>query len=198
MINVLLDPLPTEWNGYQINTWFQIGIQISLILYDNSMNTYEKNAILTELLFDDRDHPQGEELDECIEWFVSGWFHDNPGSSKDKRRLVDYDIDQWRIYADFQQIYGIDLSTADMHWWTFCGLLWNMPYKYSSFLHVIEIRQKKITAKMDKEEKKTIREAQRIYSLEQPEKKKEYTPEETQAIDDFDRMMAQIRSKKTN
>lgn len=198
MINVLLDPLPTEWNGYQINTWFQIGIQISLILYDNGMNTYEKNAILAELLFDDREHPQGEELAECIEWFVSGWFHDNPGSSKDKRRLVDYDIDQWRIYADFQQIYGIDLSTADMHWWTFCGLLWNMPYKYSSFLHVIEIRQKKITAKMNKEEKKVIREAQRIYSLEQPEKKKEYTPEEAQAIDDFDRMMAEIRNKKAN
>ena len=127
---------------------------------------------------------------------MNGWFHDKSGSSQDKRRLIDYDVDQWRIYADFRQIYGIDLSLDDMHWWMFNGLLWNMPHEQSSFQQVIEIRRKKVTGKMGNEERKAVQEAQQIYALDQPEVKKEYTENEKGAIDEYDRMMAEIRAKK--
>lgn len=119
MINVMLDPLPEEWNGYKVNTSFRIGIQVFLVQYDKELNEYEKSDALIYLLFDEREHPDGDELRQCVEWFLNGWFHDKPGSAKDNRRLVDYDVDQWRIYADFRQIYGIDLSLDDMHWWMF-------------------------------------------------------------------------------
>lgn len=196
MINVMLDPLPTEWRGYEVNTSFRIGIQVFLVQYDKELNEYEKSDALIWLLFDDREHPDGEELQECVEWFLNGWFHDKSGSSQDKRRLIDYDVDQWRIYADFRQIYGIDLSLDAMHWWMFNGLLWNMPYERSAFMQVIEIRRKKITSKMGREEKKAVQEAQQIYALDQPEVKKEYTENEKGAIDEYDRMMAEIRAKK--
>lgn len=104
--------------------------------------------------------------------------------------------EDWRICADFRQIYGIDLSLDDMHWWMFNGLLWNMPYKQSSFQQVIEIRRKKITSKMGKEERQAIKEAQEMYALEQPEEKKEYTEDEKTKIDEYDQMMAEIRAKK--
>ena len=196
MINVMLDPLPTEWRGYEVNTSFRIGIQVYLVQYDKDLNDYEKSDALIWLLFDDREHLDGEELQECVEWFLNGWFHDKPGSSQDKRRLIDYDVDQWRIYADFRQIYGVDLSLDDMHWWMFNGLLWNMPRERSAFMQVIEIRRKKITSKMGREEKKAVQEAQQIYALDQPEVKKEYTEDEKGAIDEYDRMMAEIRAKK--
>lgn len=221
MINVMLDPLPAEWHGYEVNTSFRIGIQVFLIQYDKELNEYEKSDALVHLLFDDREHPIGCELQECVEWFLNGWFHDKTGSSEDKRRLIDYDVDQWRIYADFRQIYGIDLNDlgvepvydgrghavldengcqivreVDMHWWMFNGLLWNMPHERSSFMQVIEIRRKKITGKMGNEERKAIYEAQKIYALEQPEEKKEFTADEKAKIDDYDRMMAEIRAKK--
>lgn len=196
MINVMLDPLPTEWHGYEVNTSFRIGMQVFLIQYDKELNEYEKSDSLIHLLFDDRAHPDRYELQECVEWFLNGWFHDKPGSSRDKRRLSDYDIDQWRIYADFRQIYGIDLSTEDMHWWMFCGLLWNMPYRQSSFQQVIGIRSKKITADMKNEERKAVHEAQKIYALEQPQEKKEFTADEKVKIDEYDRMMAELRAKK--
>ena len=196
MINVMLDPLPDEWNGYKVNTSFRIGIQVYLVQYDKELNEYEKSDALIWLLFDDREHPVGYELQECVEWFLNGWFHDKPGSSQDKRRLIDYDVDQWRIYADFRQIYGVDLSLDDMHWWMFCGMLWNMPHEQSSFMQVIEIRRKKITAKMGKEEREAVQAAQKIYALEQTEAKKEYTEDEKAKIDDFDAMMERIRAKK--
>ena len=195
MINVMLDPLPTQWNGFEINTSFRIGIQIFILEYDKELSDYEKILHIVDLMFDDRPHPHGEELQECITWFLNGWFHDNPGTSKDNRRLVDYDIDQWRIYADFRKIYGIDLSIDEMHWWTFNGLLWNMPYKQSSFMDVIDIRKKKIESKMSTKEKKAIAEAQKVYWLEQPET--EYTEAEKSKIDDYDRMMEEIRKRKS-
>ena len=166
MTNVMLDPLPEEWEDpstgdvYHVNCDYRIGIQISLAQYDPDLTEYDRVAVILGLMFYDdetqseRPMPQGNSANECIQWFTNGWHHDGHGTSEEKRRLIDYDIDQWRIYADFRAIYGIDLATEDMHWWKFCGLLWNMPHKQSSFLQVIEIRRKKKEeAKTDAEKK---------------------------------------------
>lgn len=202
MYNVLLEIMPDEWKGYSINANFQVGIQIYNLYYDHDVQEWEKTNLIIYLLFADdetgmlRSHPIGNELEECIVWFLNGWYHDKQSGKIDKRRLIDYDADQWRIYADFRQIYGIDLSESEMHWWEFCGLLWNMPYKQSSLLQVIDIRRREITSKMGKEEKDALKEAKAVYEIEQPEIKKEYTQEETQKIDAFDAMMTERRKKK--
>lgn len=206
MNNILIDELPTEWRGYQVNTDYTIGIQMLQAKYDRELTDYEKSDMFVWLMFADedengeeylRDHPQGTELSECVEWFLSGWFHDNPDPDGDKMRTVDYDVDQWRIYADFRQIYGIDLAAGQsMHWWMFCGLLWNMPYKLSSFLQVVGKRQEKPTKGSTPEYREALKKAQKMYALDQPEQKKEYTKEETERIDDYDRMMAEIRGRK--
>nr|DAH34618.1 MAG TPA: hypothetical protein [Caudoviricetes sp.] len=206
MNNILIDELLTEWRGYQVNTDYTIGIQMLQAKYDRELTDYEKSDMFVWLMFADEDengeeylrnHPQGAELAECVEWFLSGWFHDNSDPDGDKTRVVDYDIDQWRIYADFRQIYGIDLAAGQsMHWWMFCGLLWNMPYKLSSFLQVVGKRQEKPTKGSTPEYREALKKAQKMYALDQPEQKKEYTEEEKKSIDEYDRMMAEIRGRK--
>lgn len=202
MNNVLLDDLPTEWNGYIVNTGFDIGIQLMQVQYDNTLTEYEKIDMFLWLLFGDedglRDHPKGEDFTECFKWFINGWFHDNPDpdAQHSRERVVDYDVDQWRIYADFIQIYGINLAVTDMHWWMFCGLLWNMPYRQSSFLQVVQTRQERPRAGASAEERQSLLRWKKMYELEQPEEKKEYTEKEKAAIDDFDRMMAERRGRK--
>lgn len=62
MINVMLDPLPEEWNGYKVNASFRIGIQVFLVQYDKELNEYEKSDALIYLLFDEREHPDGDDL----------------------------------------------------------------------------------------------------------------------------------------
>ena len=42
-------------------------------------------------------------------------------------RMIDHIIDGSFIVASFQQAYGIDLTTADMHWHRFCALLDGLP-----------------------------------------------------------------------
>ena len=203
MNNVLLDDLPTEWHRYKLNTGFEIGIQLMQVQYDNSINEYDKADTFLWLLFGDceslRDHPEGEEFVECFQWFLNGWFHDNPDpeSQNSRERVVDYDVDQWRIYADFRQIYGIDLAKVEyMHWWMFSGLLWNMPYRQSSFLQVVQTRQERPRNGASAEERRNLSKMKKIYAIEQLDEKKEYTEEEKNSIDEFDRMMEERRGRK--
>lgn len=198
MNNVLYEPLPEEWNGYPINSYFQIGIQIYLAAEDKNLMDFERVETVKELLFP-AEVPPPEEMQECIGWFLNGWCHDRNPKEKEKRKLLDFNRDQWRIYADFRQIYGINLNEADLHWWEFMGMLWNMPERQSSFLQVIDIRRKKIKAKMSKEEKEAIRQAQYIYGLEDAEdkKKREFSFEEKQKIDDVDRIRELMKAKKS-
>ena len=97
MNNVLIDDLPEEWHGYKVNTDFTIGIQMLQAKYDRELTDYEKSDMFVWLMFADEDeneeeflrnHPQGQELGECVEWFLSGWFHDNPNPDGDKTRVV--------------------------------------------------------------------------------------------------------------
>ena len=99
MINVMLDLLPSEWNGYEVNTDFRVGMQVYILEYDPDLSKAEKSYLIECLLFEDeqgelRETPQGDDLQECITWFLNGWFHDREEKSKTTRRLVDYDIDQ--------------------------------------------------------------------------------------------------------
>ena len=198
MNNVLIDSLPEEWNGYRLNTDFTIGIQIMQVQYDNALADFEKMNMFLELLFgeDDgtlREHPAGDEFEQCVKWFLNGWFHDHPEKDRDSGRDVDYDTDQWRIYADFLQVYGIDLSVTDMHWWKFCGLLWNMPYKLSAFQQVVYARTEVPERGASVEDRKRINGNKKRYAIEQINETKEYTRGEKEAIDAYDRMMEERR-----
>jgi hypothetical protein len=198
MNNVLLDDLPTEWNGYQLNTWYQIGLQIQLLQTDTELSANEKNELVLQLLFCNedgtlRDYPDtAEELNECIDFFLNGWFHDNKIKQASDKQLMDFDIDQWRIYADFLHIYHIDLATVDMHWWMFNGLLWNLPSDQSSFMQVIEIRQKKPRNKASADEKKAIELGHKIYDI---KKQPTFTKEQEEAIDEFDKWLAEKKKE---
>lgn len=194
--NVLFEELPEEWQGYQINWWFQIGVQIFIVSEDKELAEWEKSQLIAELLFSE-DIPSGEQVQECVQWFLNGWCQDRSPREKEKKKLIDFNKDQWRIYADFRQIYGINLNEADLHWWEFMGMLWNMPQRQSSFLQVIEIRRKKIKQKMTKEEKQAIKEAQYIYGLEnQNEVKREYTEAEAEKIDAVDEIRKKMKRKR--
>ena len=196
MINVLLDPLPTEYKGFPIDADFQIGIQIMQALEDGGLSEQEGRAIALSLLFLQEDEdgkplplPDVETAMEGLVWFLTDWNHDH-NSKGDKARVTDYDIDQWRIYSAFRQHYGINLNTDKLHFWEFMGLLTTLPE--CAYTRVIDIRSKKITAKMGKDEKKAYTELKKVYALEQPNET-EYTDGQKEAIDEFDRMMEEQR-----
>ena len=163
MFNVLIDSLPYEFNGKKIYPYHDVGIQISQLIADKSLTNNEKIVQAVNLLFEDP--PESlQEAEKGIEWFLNGWSTDrHKKKGKEEPPVMDFDRDQWRIWAAIKQQYGIDLAEEAVHWWVFMGMISNLDE--CAFTNVIELRQKKVDSKMSRETKKAIREAQAIYGL---------------------------------
>ncbi len=166
MFNIMLDELPDMWEGFPIDTDFRIGVQISQIMEDKDLSDNEKWGASADLLFRGI-RPDPQYYYDAILWFLQEWNHDNNKKSKDRTRVLDYDIDQWRLYSAFKTQYGIDLNTVNMHYWQFMGMLTTL--NECAFTRVVDVRLKKIKSNMTKEEKQIIRDQKTIYSLEQPQ-----------------------------
>lgn len=187
MFNVLLDELPTEYKGFPIDTDFGIGIQIMQVLENEELSRQERKGKALSLLFITEDE-EGNPLPipdintalEGMKWFLTDWYHDKP-NEKDKVKVTDYDIDQWRIYSGFRQHYGINLQTDSLHFWEFMALLTTLPE--CAYTRVIDIRSRKITSKMSAEEKNALKEVKKIYALDALEE--ELTDDEKEAVEAF-------------
>lgn len=199
MNNVLLDPLPTEWvtqSGivYQIETDFRIGVQMCMVQEDPDLTKQEKTTMLRELMFVDDIPEDNEEVRQCIEFFLNGWFHDKERRKKEHKRLMDFDVDQWRIYSAFLAQYRIDLNRIKgMHFWTFMGLLSSLqPCAYT---RVVDVRQRKFRPKMDAEERRELKEAKEVYEI--PELKSlEQRKEEAEIYDFLGGTMSEAEQKR--
>lgn len=171
MNNVLLDPLPDSWEApdgtaYPLDTDFRIGIQICILQEDPELSQREKLDLIKQLLFVNLAPENSLELAECINFFLQGWHHDKPSGKKEHKRLMDFDVDQWRIYSAFRQQYGINLNEADLHWWEFMGML--SALTECTYTRVVDIRQRDFRPKMGKEERQALAEAKEVYNLDSP------------------------------
>ena len=192
--NILLDPLPEEWNGYPIDSDFQTGILIQMALSDRELSPVEQIDSSIDLLFPERQPPVEEALDAII-WFLYGWYTDNLQKAKeDKTTVTDWQVDQWRIWAAFKHQYRIDLNQEKVHFWVFMALLSNL--EECSYTRVADIRGKKLTGKMSVEERAAYIRAKAINALDSKPQAAEYSDEEKQKIDAFDERKRKAAAKK--
>lgn len=193
MFNVMLDKLPTEYKGYPINDDFRIGIQMFQIMNDSELSEMEQFYKACELLFDvdgEEYFPDMQTMQDGIQWFLSGWYTDNPvNDEKKEHKDMDYDVDQWRIFSAFLTQFGINLNEVDMHFWVFMGLLSTL--EECSFTRIVDIRTKKIDPKMKPSDKEELRKVKERYALEQVEE--QMTPQEKA---DYDAFMKYVKKKK--
>ena len=163
--NVLMDDLPEEWNGCGLNTDFRNGIRIIQVMGDEEFSTMERLEYATELLFEEL--PASRE--DCLQgllWYLSGWNQDGKvKEDKDDVIVMDYDIDQWRIYSAFLKQYRIDLSRAEMHFWVFMGLLTSLDE--CSFTRVVNVRTMKLDSKMPQKQREALKKAKQMYRIDQ-------------------------------
>lgn len=195
MFNIMLDRLPTEYNGYPINSDFRIGIQMFQALSDNELSDMEKTYKACELLFDVEgidQFPDIQTMQDGIQWFLSGWYTDNQvkDSGKEKKDM-DYDVDQWRIFSAFLTQFGINLNEVDMHFWVFMGLLSTL--EECAFTRIVDIRTKKIDPKMRPSDKEELRKVKERYAIEQVEE--QMTPQEKADYDNFMRYTKKGKKK---
>ena len=183
MFNILLDALPEDYEGYPINTAFQTGILISMCLSDEELSEHERILTALTLLYGDNIPPMETAL-AGLKWFMSETNHDNyEGVKSDNIIIMDYDVDQYRIYAAFRNQYHIDLNTADMHWFEFNGLLDNI--RECSLTDVMQLRQTKIPSHFSAKERRELEAKQKIFRLGKKNVDEEYSESEKQRINNF-------------
>lgn len=183
MLNVLLEDMPEEYEGYKIDSSFRTGILMSQCLSDTELTEREQRFVAANLLFGD-ELPPPELAIAGVCWFMSANNYDNyEGVKPSSVILMDFGVDQWRIYAAFMSQYHIDLNKADMHWFIFRGLLDNL--NECSFTDVMQLRQKEIPTYLSAKEKEEFKRRQRIFQLGRKSDDSEFSESEKKRIAEF-------------
>lgn len=173
-------PLPesVEIGGgsYPINSDFRMGV-----------------AIETEILAGDKPDVLGllstfycEAIPQDVEAAVDRmvWFYScapDEGQTGDKKggRHYDFEIDKDALLASFLSAYGIDLTTAPLHWWAFRRLMLNLPPD-TPFMERVKYRCADLK-KLSKEERKHYKKMQALYAIKKHPEKPHMTVEERDA-----------------
>lgn len=138
--NLLIDSLPTEYGGYKLNTSFRQPLKMLRLLKDQELDEIERAAIYVRMFFPEARVRDFQRLSEYIDYYVSrGREQKDDGSEP----VFDLEQDANRIHAAFLQVYHIDLSVEDMHWWKFLSLLENLP-DGTMLSHAISVRAMKV------------------------------------------------------
>nr|DAL35159.1 MAG TPA_asm: hypothetical protein [Caudoviricetes sp.] len=133
MRDILLEPLPTEWEGRAIDPDFRHMVWLSN-QYLRGRATADPQGMAQEAVrrfyrdpVPPLDVPAA--FQAMLKFFASGTETASNGKGSGGTATVsfDYSFDADYIVAAFQQAYGIDLTTAQMHWWRFRALFRALP-----------------------------------------------------------------------
>lgn len=108
-----------------------------------------------------------DDLEEAMEkmlWFYSCGKEDEKTKVKTKKRVISFEYDFDYINAGFMQDYKIDLFEVDfLHWWKFMSLF-SALHDDCKICEIIGYRGAELK-NFEKEQRKRIREMQKIYAL---------------------------------
>ena len=128
-MNILTDRLPSvvSVNGirYQLETDYRAAVAFELLVDSGE----ERLAELLKPFYPHGYPPNVEGAVEAALWFYRGG--DDIPEATDKKekkpRSYSFEVDAEVIFADFWRYYKVDLSSENLHWWTFRALLAGLP-----------------------------------------------------------------------
>ncbi|MCR5706808.1 MAG: bacteriophage Gp15 family protein [Ruminococcus sp.] len=179
MINALYEPFPdtisADGEDYPIITDFREWLKFADMAADNELSSREKLLLMTQWLLEP---PQvlTAELVRALCDFYKGTAleRDLPEAQfedeKDKTDMppeppvLNWKIDAAFIIGDFQRFYGIDLLTAEMHWWRFRLLFHALPEE-SQMMRRIGYRKIDIGQIKNESERKRVMKLKQLYAL---------------------------------
>lgn len=175
LFNPLPDSVEIGGRSYRINTDYRYGIKAESILTDPDRTNAQKVKDVIELYFNEIPDfmKYADETVKAVIWFYTGKEYVKESSKttendgKKEPRHFSFEHDSGLIYAAFLQQYGVDLSSANMHWWKFKSMF-NALSEDTQFAKVIHIRAVEITSKMSREQKDYYKKMKKLYALPAP------------------------------
>lgn len=81
----------------------------------------------------------------------------------------DFEIDSDSIFSAFFQIYGIDLTITEMHWFKFIALFADLNDGTPTLVNLMQIRTAELTSDMSNDQKLRLLALQKKYRIEKDE-----------------------------
>jgi hypothetical protein len=166
-MNLLIDKLPTDYEGLKINTNFRSFILFELLMQDNEISQKDKILLTLSYFFDE----QPKDVKKAIEGVL--WFyrcgekekHSKSGGNGKQKQIYSFEHDAKYIYSAFLDQYGIDLNEIDyLHWFKFRALFEGLKSD-NKICEIMGYRAIDLNKIKDKEEKKKYRKLQREFAL---------------------------------
>lgn len=134
----LTEPLPDKANGIPVHTDFRRWILFLRLLEDEEVPDAVKPAAAARIVCRDPELAPGDVPVSSLLAFAAGG-EETPAGGEGGDGIFDFAEDGERILASFYAVYGIDLTSARLHWWTFLALLRQLPPD-SPFMRAVRLR----------------------------------------------------------
>ena len=127
-MNLLLDKLPTDYEGLKINTNFRSFILFELLMQDNTLKKEEKIMLALKIFYDEDITDIKKAIDGILWFYRCGEeIKENKNvknkENSNKKQIYSYEYDAKYIYSAFKDQYRIDLNEIDyLHWFKFKAL----------------------------------------------------------------------------
>jgi hypothetical protein len=139
----------------EIATDFRVCLRTIMAFENNDLAGTEKQAILMTNLYPVIPDNQGEAFRQGVKFLNGG--KEPEESDETPARLYSFEKDANLIFAAFQQTHGIDLETAQMHWWKFMALFMDLGSE-TTWCNLVGLRKRVKNGTASKEERTASRE----------------------------------------
>lgn len=172
-MNILCDTLPNfiELDGdrYEINTDFKVWLKFHSVLTDKSLSSNEKFVLIMLNCFDCekcKKLPQNAEstLNALLDFYGGNKKSEKAKKKSKSKKLFDFCEDAELIFSAFYMEYGIDLTTAVMHWYKFLALLSGLTER-TQFVKILSYRGINLDEIEDKKRRSFYAKMKKIYAL---------------------------------
>ena len=166
LTGVLPETVHIDGAEIPINTDFRTSIKFEILIQSDAPER-EKISEALKLYYPKIPRNTKKAVEKIIE-FYSGNSEKNDCKSKSSDKKIQpvysFKYDSEYIYAAFLQAYGIDLSSAKMHWHKFRALFKALP-EYCEIVKIMSYRAAKITSDMSKKQQEFYRRMKKIYAF---------------------------------
>jgi hypothetical protein len=165
-LNILVEQLPTaiEIDGrtYEIDTDFRTCIRIILAFEDPDLANSEKMLVMLANLYKEQPKNIQVAIEQGMKFLKGGQVDEE--ETEPQPRLYSFAKDSNFIFAAFKQTHGIDLETADLHWWKFLALFMDLGAD-TTFCNLVSLRNRVKSGKASKEERATASEMGDLFDI---------------------------------
>lgn len=177
MINALYEPFPesifVDGTEYPIITDFREWFRFADMAADTELSNRDKLLMMTQWLLEPPEQITSELVTALCDFYrAKALEREMPEYEGDEDEeytsaalpVLSWKIDAPYIIGDFQRYYGIDLLTAEMHWWRFRILFSALPDD-SQMMKRIGYRSVDISQIKSESERKRIMKMKQLYAL---------------------------------